>query len=435
MRKSNKNRRFPGGPRVRRPDVRIVKRNGRIEPFNRTKMIRSLRNSGATPQEANLVTNRVATRMEPRGTISSKEVSGMVARSLSHVNPTASRAYTRNRDQRLSYNNRLNHLSSAIADINRRVNSSTARIESLDNRIQSLPGRLARIRQRNFRVFTHLDTDQADLSKEWAKLSPELLSTVSLKGEIVRRQVSELQKALSYRAGSGDYNQGNLHGVEAGISQARLQLSEIQNSIFGVVSPLEKKLENIESDLARAESTLALVEGASFLWEEGENPVLAFRAKDLNNDLEGFIILTNLKFVFEHEKEIVLKKRLFVVTEKKVVREVMIQKPIGMVTELSEGKVGFFKGSGLFIKFAPETGIPEMKFDTTGQDAKWATSTYKYIISGQAEKELSATTPTETTEKAPQLIICPICGAPYNDKIYRGQTSINCEYCGTAISV
>ena len=435
MSKSNKNRRFSGGSRVRRPDVRIVKRNGRIEPFNRTKMIRSIRNSGASPQEANLVTNRVATRMGGRGTIPSKEVSGMVARSLSHVNPTASRAYARNRDQRIGYNNHVNHLSSEIADVNRRVNSSTARIESLDNRIQSLPGRLARIRQRNFRVFTHLNTDQTDLSKEWAKLGPELRTTVSLKGEIVRRQVSELQKALSYRAGSGDFNQGNLHGVEAGISQARIQLSEIQNSIFGVVSPLEKKLENLDADLARAENTLALVEGASFLWEEGETPVLAFRAKDLNNDLEGFITLTNLKFVFEHEKEIVLKKRLFVVTEKKIVREVIVQKPIGMVTELSEGKVGFFKGSGLFIKFASETGIPEMKFDTTGQDAKWATSTYKYIISGQAEKELSATTPKETTEKAPQLIICPICGAPYNDKIYRGQTSVNCEYCGTAISL
>jgi len=135
-------------------------------------------------------------------------------------------------------------------------------------------------------------------------------------------------------------------------------------------------------------------------------------------------------------QEIVLKKRLFVVTEKKIMREVIVQKPIGMVTSLSKGKVGFFKGSGLFIKFASEAGIPEMKIDTTDQDAKWATNTYKYIISGQADKELAATAPSESEEqKAPQLIICPICSAPYTEKIYRGQTSINCEYCGTAIQL
>jgi len=360
----------------------------------------------------------------------------MVARSLSHVNPIASRNYVESREQKLAYNKRVNGLSSEIAGINRQVNSSTARIESLDNRIQSLQGRIARIRQGNYRVLTHLESDQAALSEEWTRLGPELRSTVSLKGEIVRTQVRELQEALSHKVGRGDYYLGNLQEIESGIPQARLQLSEMQNSIVGALSPLEKKLESINADLARAESTLAVLEGASFPWEEGETPILAFRAKDLNNDREGFITFTNLKFVFEHEKEIVLKKRLFVVTEKKIMREVIVQKPIGMVTSLSKGKVGFFKGSGLFIKFASEAGIPEMKIDTTDQDAKWATNTYKYIISGQADKELAATAPSESEEqKAPQLIICPICSAPYTEKIYRGQTSINCEYCGTAIQL
>ena len=435
MRESNKRRRFSGRPQRRRPSIRIVKRNGRAEAFNRAKMIKSIRNSGATPRQADLVTNRVTSRLAPRGTAPSKEVSSMVARSLSHVNPIASRNYVRSRDQKLAYNNRMNRLSSEVAGINRQVNSSTARIDSLDNRIQSVPGRIARIRQGNYRVLTHLESDQAALSEEWTRLGPELRSTVSLKSEIVRTQVRELQQALSRRVGRGDYYVGNLQEIESRITQTRLQLSEMQNSLFGALSPLEKKLENIDADLARAESTLTLLEGASFPWEEGETPILAFKAKDLNNDREGFITLTNLKFVFEHEKEIVLKKRLFVVTEKKIVRETTVQKPIGMVTSLSKGKVGFFKGSGLFVKFASEARMPEMKFDTTGQDAKWATKTYKYIISGQADKELAATSPLESAEqKVPQLIICPICSAPYTDKIYRGQTSVNCKYCGTAIS-
>ena len=77
-----------------------------------------------------------------------------------------------------------------------------------------------------------------------------------------------------------------------------------------------------------------------------------------------------------------------------------------------------------------------MKFDTSGQDEELVTDTYNYIISGQAEKELEAVAPEVGKEKEePQLVICPVCSAPYNEKIYRGQSSVNCQYCGSVISI
>jgi ATP cone domain len=447
---SDPNRRWPPpvgpaaqGARVplgaRGPIVNIVKRDGRVEPFNRDKMIESIRNSGATQPQANLVADRVTARLEPRTSVPSQEVSTMVARSLSHVNPTASRNYTDTRDQKLAYNQQVNRLSAEISSINQQVNYVSARIEGLDGQIKSLPGRIARIRQSNYRVLTHLETDQTALSEDWAKLGPELRSTASLKGEMARTQIRDLQQALSYRVGSGDYNIDNLQEIESGIPELRTSLSDIQGSVVSALSPFEEKFANINQDLSRAESTLSLLETASFPWEEKESPILAIRAKDLNNDREGVITLTNLNFIFEQEKEIVLKKTLFVVTEKKIVREVVVQKPIGMITSLAQGRVGFFKGSGLFVKFASESGIPDMKFDTSGEEADWTTKTFNYILSGQADKELAASTPTEAESKkeqqAPQLVTCPVCGAPYTEKIYRGQTSVNCKYCGAVISI
>ena len=413
----------------------IVKRDGRVEPFDRAKMIDSIRNAGATQPQANLVTNRVTARLAPGSPIPSTQVSTMVARSLSHVNPTASRNYADTRDQKLAYSNKVNRLSSEISIINQQVNGATVRIESLNNRIQSLPGRIAKVRKGNYRVLTNLEMDQSALSEDWARVSPDLRTTANLKGETVRAQVRNLQQALTYKVSGSNYDLGGLQEIESGIPQLRLGLSEMQNSISPALSPLEKKFDDIDGDLRRAESTLSILEGASFPWEESETPIVAIRAKDLTKDVEGFITLTNLKFVFEHEKEIVLKKTLFVVTEKKIVREVVVQKPIGMVTGLSQGKVGFFKGSGLFVKFSSDTGIPEMKFDTTGEDAESLTKIYNYIISGEAEKELAATAPAVTEEEAPQLITCPVCGAPYTDKIYRGQTGVNCKYCGAAVSL
>lgn len=360
----------------------------------------------------------------------------MVARSLSRVNTTASRNYVENRDRKLAYTQRVNRLSGEMASINQQVNSVTHSIESLDGRIQSLPARIARVRQGNYRVMTHLETDQASLSEAWMELSPGLRSTASLKGEIVRAGIRDLQQALTYRRGRTDYDLGNLRDIEAGIPGLRSDLSEMQGAVVGTLSPLEKRFQSIDKDLRRAESTVSIVSRASFPWEEGESPIIAAKAKDLNKDLEGFITLTNRRFIFEQEKEIALKKVLFVVTEKKVVRELVVQKPIGMVTRLAKGKVGFFKGAGLFVEFASETGIPEMKFDTTSQDAEWLTESHNYIISGRANEELAAVTPAVTADQeVPKLVACPICGAPYQEKIYLGQTSVNCKYCGAVVSI
>jgi hypothetical protein len=208
------------------------------------------------------------------------------------------------------------------------------------------------------------------------------------------------------------------------------------SSIANEMSPLEQKYESINQDLERAENTLSLLQGASFPWEKSETPIVAIRAKDLNSDLDGVITLTNLNFIFEQEKEVVLKKTLFVVTEKKTIREAKVQKPIGMIASLIHGKVGFFKGSGLFVKFAPESGISEMKFDTSSEDAEWIAKSYKYINSGQADNELAAAAPLAAKEQeTPHLVICKVCGAPYSEKIYRGQTSVNCKYCGAVVSL
>ncbi len=433
-----KRSRMKKGIKTQDPKLRvtIIKRDGRLQPFSRVKMAKSIRNSGATQREADLVTDRVSKRLANRETITSKEVSHMVARSLSRVNSTASQNYMNNRDRKLAYSQRVNRLSTEITAINQQINSVTRRIESFNDQVQSLPIRISRIRQGNYHVLAHLEADQVSLSEAWVRVNPELKSTTSLKGEIVRTQIRDLQQALAYKMGSADYDLNNLRDIESGIPGLRLNLSEMQGSVVSVLSHFEKTFNYLDEDLRKAESTVSILSQASFPWEEGESPIIAIKAKDLNNDLEGFITLTNLRFIFESEKEIVLKRRLFIVTEKKVIREVVVQIPIGMVTRLVQGKVGFFRGAGLFVEFASETGIPEMKFDATGQDAGWMTESYNYIISGRAEEELIAILPeVALDQEGPKLVVCSVCGAPYREKIYRGQTSVNCKYCNAVVSL
>jgi ATP cone domain len=420
----------------RGPFVMVVKRDGVTQPFNRVTMIDSIRNAGATSAEADLVANRVSQRLLNRDTIPSNEVSTMVARSLSHVNPDASQNYVANRDLKLAYTQQMNMLATQIGIINQQVGSVTNNLEGFDNQINNLKTRITKIRQGNYRVLTSLEKDQTSLSTDWTELSPQLRKTASLQGETIRIRIQNLQQTLNSRLGSTDYNLSSLQGIQSGIQELQYSLSQMQGVANTVMSPLAKRFESIDKDLRKAESTLLITSQASFPWEKEETPIIAAQVKDLNNDVDSFLTLTNHRFILESIKEIALKKVLFVVTEKKTVREPVVQKPIGMISRLSHGKVGFFKGSGVYVEFGTESNIPEMKFDTSGQEAYWIVESYNYITSGEAEKEIAAQTTGATTDKDKmELAVCPVCGAPYREKIYRGQTSVNCKYCGAIITI
>lgn len=416
--------------------AKILKRDGQVQSYARVKMVTSIRNAGASQQEADLVANRVSKRLQQRETIPSTELSSMVARSLSQVNSTASQNYVEQRDKKVAYTQRANHLNSEIRSLNQQLNGVPQRIERVNERVQSLSTRITRIRQNNYRALTHLEADQVTLSDTWNNISSGLRSTTTQQSEMVQLQLRDLQQTLTSRLVTTDYNLSNLQEIDSQLSGVRLNLSQLQGTVSNTLTPLENKLQSIDKDLQKAEQTVSLIANATFPWEKDETPIIAVKAKDLENDLDGFITLTNLRFILEYEKEIVLKKRLFIVTEKKVVREVAVQKPIGMVTRLVRGKVGFFKGAGLFVEFTPESGIPDMKFDTSGQDADWVMQGYNAINSGQVEEELETTTSeVSKSEDEPLLVTCHICGAPYTEKIYRGQTSINCKYCGAAVAL
>ena len=244
---------------------------------------------------------------------------------------------TTNESKRLAYTKRVNSLSSEISSINQQAHNITNRIERLNDHVHSLPTRITRIRQGNYRVLTHLEVDQGLLLEMWTKLSPDIRATTLQKSGTVQSQTSALQRALAQKQRRTVYNLGNLRDVESRLAELRLNLSELQGYVASSLTPLEKRYQQIDRDLQLAESTVTLVSQASFPWKEGETPVMATKAKDLVNDREGVITLTNHRFIYELEKEIVLKKRFFIVTEKKNVREVVIQKPIGMITRLTKG--------------------------------------------------------------------------------------------------
>jgi hypothetical protein len=301
-------------------------------------------------------------------------------------------------------------------------------IDNLDRRLNDIPGRISNVRRGNYLVSTHLERDQKDLEDDWRSREPYLREDLRMRMNEIISEISRFERG---------YGPSGLQSLENIVASLGSKVSGLESHVSGSMSEYEVKRERLEEELRVAESTVELTSQSSFPWKEGESPVYAVYAKDMDNDLEGIITLTNLRFIFESEKEVVLKKTLFFATEKKTVREVVVEEPIGVIEELTKGRVGFLAGHGLFVSFKPRARLAEMKFDTKGDEADEMIKFYNFIVSGEAERELESIKDEESLEKKeePRPLVCELCGAPYTEEVYRGQTSVQCKYCGAVITV
>jgi len=99
---SSQNLQVATGVPLQPSSLSITKRSGVTQTFDRNKFVSSITRAGATPQQANVVSNRVISRIGNQSSISSKELSSMTARSLSRVNTTASRNYILHRNKNMA---------------------------------------------------------------------------------------------------------------------------------------------------------------------------------------------------------------------------------------------------------------------------------------------------------------------------------------------
>ena len=84
-----------GSSRLRITRLKVLKRDVSVQPFDKNKLITSIKKTGATNRQAELVVNQVLNLLGDRQTVCSSQLATLVAYSLSKVNPTALSKYTR----------------------------------------------------------------------------------------------------------------------------------------------------------------------------------------------------------------------------------------------------------------------------------------------------------------------------------------------------
>jgi DNA-directed RNA polymerase subunit RPC12/RpoP len=348
--------------------------------------------------------------------------------------PTERRGPRQEPDTRVSEDQqRILMLLAEISSIKMLLSDSESKVSSIDEVISKLPSRISSLRQSNYLLQTNLEEDQLKAADSWAMLEPSIKADVLGRTAALKTEFSSLEREVyAYRA-SSSYGGGNLSSLNQRISTQRAQVNSLNSRVQSELVKINSILTPIEKNLTAAESTVNFTSSASFKWMEGETPVIAISAKDMNEGVDGILTLTNQRILYEKEKETVVNKFLFIVTEKKNERQTSIVKPIGAVSSMSKGQVGFFEGEGLYIEFKQDN--TSLKLDTSSDEANELIKFYNMIISGQIDEDLDGKKPVDKTPVAKRLITCPNCGAPYTDEIYRGQQTVQCKYCNARITL
>ncbi len=332
---------------------------------------------------------------------------------------------------------RVSSIESELSEASRTISSAESEANSLDASIGALSGRLAAVRGRGYCALSHLDKTTELLTKKWAEVGPALRQSVANDLGPISSQVRGLQaEGQSLRR---EIDMGNLPVAESQANRLAADASAVRSRANGeaqrVTAPVREMtggLAAVDRDLKIAETTVALFAQAAFPMKQEETPVLAIEAKLMEGEKpHGTLYFTNQRFLFEGLKEVVLEKKLFIVTKKRTDRIVMVERPIGALQEISKGRVGLIAGTGVYVQFRPEVGLPVTPYDVRGWEADVITRFYKYITGGEAARDIATVrgvaAPSTT---AVRLVRCSACGAPHSGEIYQGQTSVNCEYCG-----
>jgi DNA-directed RNA polymerase subunit RPC12/RpoP len=338
---------------------------------------------------------------------------------------------------------RLRSIEGELSSTSGIISSVESDLNYVEGAMASLPARLSKVRSQGYECMSYLEKSQDLLTTKWAESGPLIKqgfldSVQPLRGEVgrLRSEINRLRSEIEY---------GSLGRVRSSASSLSLEVSSLkartssETSKFSIsLNEFKSSVSALDRDLRIAETTMGWVSQASFPWKEGESPVLALKAKIMTGDKnEGTLFLTNQRFIFEGTKEVVLKRVLFIATKKKTVRTVLVDQPIGIIQEVSKGRVGLLAWAGVYVRFKPASGLEEIPFDVKGEEVDMTTKFFNYIISGEADVDI-ATVRGVAPKIAPptvKVLRCPTCGAPYTREVYRGQTSLQCEYCGSVIPV
>jgi hypothetical protein len=344
---------------------------------------------------------------------------------------------------------------SKLSSIENEVNGLKSKylFQGIFNTVRNIEGKLTRIeagtrtvRQKGFIYGKDWELMVSDYKSELpnikTSIQTESNNISNLHSFTLNQIVSEISSIRKgYESSPGTYC-SHIDSLESRISPVKSLVEDAENKLKTMIQPMEDKTDLLNRRVNRIGKGYDYLEKASFKLLEGENLVDAWDAmylKDAKKGPKGIIFLTDKRFRFEQNENVVVSRRFLVLTKKEHRQKLMIDEPIGLIVSSKDSEKGFFLARKEILELQFEHGAKIKKATfRTNIDSKEVDDILDLVISGKIAKTITKEALEEEKKKEkkalPKIDKCPACGASFNKPIVKGMTHIKCEFCGKLIN-
>jgi hypothetical protein len=324
-----------------------------------------------------------------------------------------------------------------------RMASVRSEVERISALLAALPDRLRRVRARGFQFHATLEHELERLTQDWNLFKPQMAAAIEREYQRLAVSMARIQEQVlagrQYMALPVALASERVDTAAAQLSNFKSEIQAASSSLQSMLTSASQGIRKAEKIIADAEAMLDELDAATFRLLPGEAPVAMSQAEWLrgkDDEVKGLLFITDHRLLFERKEEVVTKRKLLIFTEKKLVRELLFETPIGAVEKVTVERVGgLFKKQVVKVSFtSPPAPYAQALISLRGDPEEWV-GVITRIITGDADKDrIAGSAEAQPAAPAePRVIKCSGCGATLTVPIVKGMQSVKCEYCGTVM--
>lgn len=329
---------------------------------------------------------------------------------------------------------------SSIVDLQQEVNELQARTQltfanaelgELDNLVGSLDRDLQDTRAAGYLFESDLEGTVQSLANQWATVRDRANAQVTEQGRRLGDQMQTIQTKLAAVVGYAN----NPEAVRPQVLELRSLIASAEGQAATAESAVAESYADFQADVTELSARFAwigwmmeaLAQAAWRLYptEGGVAASEAIWRQDGGQEIPGVLFLTDQRFIFEeHEGEF----------------SVMIEVPLNHLENVAiedvrdQGK----EEEQLILQFAAESSSPVRKatFLLMGPtNEEWQVYIGRARNGDYVNDRAEKIDPAEIERLKNAPTACSACGATFTEPLMRGQTEINCGFCGAVTRV
>ncbi|TES93525.1 MAG: hypothetical protein E3J87_02040 [Candidatus Cloacimonadota bacterium] len=356
--------------------------------------------------------------------------------------------YQKNEEKVGKYRAKLSSLESEISSLKRKYlfEDIFNNVRDIERKLSGVERGMRTLRQKGFIYGKDWENSVSNYKGELPNIKSSIQmesNNISNAHSFTLNQItSEISSIRSSFVSSPGNYYSHIDSLESRMSPIKSLVNNAENKLKAIIQPMVEKIDRLNAKIGRIDKGFENIEKASFKLLAGENLVDVWDAQYLKEGKKGpkgFIYLTDKRFRFEQNEDVVVSRRFLVITKKERRQKLMIDEPIGLISSSKDSEKGFFlaRKEMLELGFGQGAKIRKATF-RTHMDSKEVDDILDSVISGG----ISATMVSDAKEKAkeregkplPKIDKCPACGASFNKPIVKGMTHIKCDFCGKLIN-